>query len=61
MWTDEARSWPSPPAVAAPDHVEAVRHLFIDRLTPAQLEALTAIAETVLAGLDERRAPAVCG
>ena len=47
--------------VAAPDHVDTVRRLFIDRLTPGQLEALTAIAETVLAGLDERRGSAERG
>ena len=38
--------------VAAPGHVRAVRRLFVDRLTPPQLDALAAAAETVLAGLD---------
>ena len=36
---------------AAPGHVRAVRELFIDRLTPAQLAELRAMADTVLAGL----------
>jgi DNA-binding MarR family transcriptional regulator len=39
-------------AAAAPGHVAAVRRLFVDRLTTAQLDALADIAETVLAGLD---------
>lgn len=38
---------------AAPGHVAAVRRLFIDRLTPEQLDAIAAAAERVLAGLDE--------
>ena len=38
---------------AAPGHVAAVRRLFVDRLTPAQLDAVGAAAEAVLAGLDE--------
>lgn len=38
---------------AAPGHVDAVRRLFIDRLTPGQLDAVGAAAETVLAALDE--------
>ena len=38
---------------AAPGHVAAVRRLFIDRLTPRQLDAIGTAAETVLAGLDE--------
>lgn len=33
---------------AAPGHVDAVRELFIDRLTSAQLDALTRIAMRVL-------------
>lgn len=41
---------------AAPGHVEAVRRLFIDRLTPEQLDAIRDVAETVLAALDEARA-----
>ena len=39
---------------AAPGHVEAVRRLFIDRLTPDQLDVIAEAAETVLAGLDSR-------
>lgn len=38
---------------AAPGHVAAVRRLFIDRLTPEQLDVIAAVAECVLAGLDE--------
>lgn len=38
---------------AAPGHVAAVRRLFVDRLSPAQLDAMGAGAETVLAGLDD--------
>ncbi|MGQ0802894.1 MAG: MarR family winged helix-turn-helix transcriptional regulator [Actinomycetota bacterium] len=38
---------------AAPRHVETVRRLFIDRLTPRQLDALGNAAETVLAALAE--------
>lgn len=38
---------------AAPAHVRAVRRLFIDRLTPDQLEAVGDAAETVLAALVE--------
>jgi DNA-binding MarR family transcriptional regulator len=37
---------------AAPFHVEQVRRWFLSALTPDQLEALTAISEAVLAGLD---------
>jgi DNA-binding MarR family transcriptional regulator len=37
---------------AAPGHVGAVRRLFVDRLTPRQLDYIAAAAETVLAGLD---------
>ncbi len=40
---------------AAPGHVAAVRGLFVDRLTPSQLEALSEVAEAVLAGLDQPR------
>ena len=36
---------------AAPGHVRTVRELFIDRLTPAQLDELRAMTATVLAGL----------
>jgi DNA-binding MarR family transcriptional regulator len=35
---------------AAPGHVRAVRELFVDRLTPAQLDQLRTIAEVVLDG-----------
>jgi DNA-binding MarR family transcriptional regulator len=38
---------------AAPGHVDAVRRMFVDRLTPAQLDALGDAAEAVLAGLAE--------
>ena len=38
---------------AAPGHVDAVRRLFIDRLTPAQLDAIGAAAAVVLAALGE--------
>jgi DNA-binding MarR family transcriptional regulator len=37
---------------AAPGHVAAVRRLFIDRLQPHQLDAITAAAETVLAAIE---------
>jgi DNA-binding MarR family transcriptional regulator len=37
---------------AAPGHVRVVRRLFVDPLTPAQLQALAEAAETVLAALD---------
>lgn len=43
-------------AAAAPGHVATVRRLFVDRLTPAQLDTIGAAAETVLAALDERSA-----
>jgi DNA-binding MarR family transcriptional regulator len=36
---------------AAPGHVAAVREVVIDRLTPAQLDALGEASEAVLAGL----------
>jgi DNA-binding MarR family transcriptional regulator len=36
---------------AAPRHVETVRRLFVDRLTPAELDALGAASEKVLQGL----------
>lgn len=38
---------------AAPGHVEAVRRLFVDRLTPRQLDAIASAADAVLAALDE--------
>jgi DNA-binding MarR family transcriptional regulator len=40
---------------AAPGHVTAVRRLFVDRLTPAQLDAIGEAAEIVLAAFDEPR------
>ena len=39
---------------AAPGHVAAVRELFVDRLTPAQLDAIADAAEDVLAPLAGR-------
>jgi DNA-binding MarR family transcriptional regulator len=36
---------------AAPGHVEAVRRLFIDQLAPAELDAITEVAETILTAL----------
>lgn len=41
-------------AAAAPGHVAAVRRLFIDRLTPAQLAAVAEAAEEVLGAFEER-------
>ena len=38
---------------AAPGHVEAVRRLFVDRLSPRQLDAIASAADAVLAALDE--------
>jgi DNA-binding MarR family transcriptional regulator len=38
---------------AAPAHVETVRHVFFDALSPSQVEALGAIADAVLARLEE--------
>lgn len=42
---------------AAPGHVDAVRRLFIDRLTADQLDAIGDAAQLVLAALDEPAAP----
>jgi DNA-binding MarR family transcriptional regulator len=39
-------------AAAAPGHVATVRRLFVDPLTPEQLDVIAAAAETVLAQLD---------
>ncbi len=36
---------------AAPSHLEAVRRLFVDRLTPAQLASVSEVAEVVLAAV----------
>jgi DNA-binding MarR family transcriptional regulator len=48
---------------AAPGHVAAVRRLFVDHVSPAQLEVIADVAEKVLAGLDngEASAPAARG
>jgi DNA-binding MarR family transcriptional regulator len=40
-------------AAAAPGHVDAVRRLFVDRLSAAQLDAVGDAAEVVLAAMDE--------
>ncbi len=45
-------------AQAAPGHVTAVRELFIDRVTPAQLKAVTEVAAAVLAASEAQRLPA---
>ena len=44
---------------AAPGHVAAVRRLFVDRLTPSQLDAIGDAADIVLATFDEPVAPDV--
>ncbi|MEU2284208.1 helix-turn-helix domain-containing protein [Streptomyces sp. NPDC013178] len=41
---------------AAPLHVEAVRSLFLDHVTPAELRTLAQISERVVAKLDEEQA-----
>ncbi|MEG8274806.1 MarR family winged helix-turn-helix transcriptional regulator [Streptomyces sp. AHA2] len=38
---------------AAPRHVAAVRALFLDHVTPAELRVLAELSERVLAGMDE--------
>ena len=43
---------------AAPGHVAAVRRLFVDRLTRAQLDTIAVAAEAVLAELDAARSSA---
>lgn len=40
---------------AAPGHVRAVRQLFIDRLTPRQLDIVGDAAEVVLSAIEETR------
>ena len=40
-------------AAAAPNHVASVRRLFVDILTPAELDTLTRIARKVLPTLDD--------
>ena len=42
---------------AAPGHVAAVRRLFLDHLSPAQLDAVGAAAAAVLAALDGAEEP----
>ena len=42
---------------AAPGHVASVRRHFIDVLTPAQLDALTTISDTVVAKLSDPSPP----
>lgn len=42
---------------AAPGHVDAVRRLFVDPLSPAQLDAIGDAAEVVLAALGDPRRP----
>jgi DNA-binding MarR family transcriptional regulator len=44
-------------SAAAPSHLRAVRRLFIDRLTAAQLEDLADISEIVLAAVAEEELP----
>jgi DNA-binding MarR family transcriptional regulator len=46
---------------AAPGHVAAVRRLFVDRLTPDQLDAIGDAAEVVLAGLGQPGPPWTTG
>jgi DNA-binding MarR family transcriptional regulator len=41
---------------AAPHHVAMVRRLFIDPLTPGELDAITSVSEKILAVLDADRA-----
>jgi DNA-binding MarR family transcriptional regulator len=45
-------------SAAAPSHLEAVRRLFVDRLTASQLASVAEVAETVLAAVkdEEQRA-----
>jgi DNA-binding MarR family transcriptional regulator len=40
-------------AAAAPGHVAAVRRVFVERLTPAQLRTITKISEAILNGLED--------
>ncbi|MEV7865599.1 MarR family winged helix-turn-helix transcriptional regulator [Streptomyces sp. NPDC088124] len=48
--TDEGRAMIE---AAAPRHVEAVRELFLDNVTPSELRLLTRISERVVEKLDE--------
>jgi len=41
---------------AAPHHVALVRRLFIDPLTPGELDTITSVSEKILAVLDDDRA-----
>jgi DNA-binding MarR family transcriptional regulator len=43
---------------AAPRHVEAVRELFLDHVTPEELDVLARVSARVLARLDAARCPA---
>lgn len=45
---------------AAPGHVAAVRHAFVDRLSPDQLAVVAEVARTVVAGLSDRCSAAQC-
>jgi DNA-binding MarR family transcriptional regulator len=42
-------------SAAAPSHVAMVRQHVIDRLTPEQIEQLTAIGDAIVGGLDRNR------
>lgn len=42
---------------AAPGHVDLVRRLFIDKLSPAELDVIADVAERVLSDLDGRPSP----
>lgn len=44
-------------AAAAPGHVAAVRHLFVDRLSAAQLDVIAEAAEAVLAAFEDPPGP----
>lgn len=46
---------------AAPGHVRSVRRLFIDKLTPDELDVIATAAQKVLAGLDEVSQGSVTG
>jgi DNA-binding MarR family transcriptional regulator len=54
--TDRART---EIAEAAPGHVRAVRQLFIDLLTPEQLDVIADVAEEVLSAMDRPGGPAM--
>jgi DNA-binding MarR family transcriptional regulator len=50
-------------SAAAPSHLDAVRRLFVDRLTPAQLAGLSEVAEIVLAAVadeEQRSCSGIC-